>query len=207
MPAADSLAGMNPLLRRALRLARAVAGNAVRDRARRRPVGTPERRRPEAGPRGATFPGDSRGEQHREAGSRSTTRYDVARLGLPEMTYTPRGDDQPDPGEVVWTWVPYDDDPGQGKDRPVLVLAREGAGLVATQMTSQDHDQDAADEARWGRYWHDIGSGDWDAQGRPSEVRLDTLLWVDPLAVRREGGALDAHRFQNVVRALREHHG
>ena len=28
-----------------------------------------------------------------------------------------------DPGEVVWGWVPYEDDPAQGKDRPVLLLA------------------------------------------------------------------------------------
>ena len=36
--------------------------------------------------------------------------------------YAPEIDGEPDPGEVVWAWVPYEDDPTQGKDRPVLLL-------------------------------------------------------------------------------------
>ena len=36
--------------------------------------------------------------------------------------YAPEIDGEPDPGEVVWAWVPYEDDPSQGKDRPVLLL-------------------------------------------------------------------------------------
>ena len=42
-------------------------------------------------------------------------------------TYAPEIDGEPDPGEVVWAWVPYEDDPSQGKDRPVLVLGRARA--------------------------------------------------------------------------------
>ena len=42
--------------------------------------------------------------------------------------YAPEIDGEPDPGEVVWGWVPYEDDPSQGKDRPVLVLATAGSG-------------------------------------------------------------------------------
>ena len=38
------------------------------------------------------------------------------------VTYQPERDGDPDPGEVVWTWVPYEDDPEQGKDRPVVVI-------------------------------------------------------------------------------------
>ena len=38
--------------------------------------------------------------------------------------YTPELDGEPDPGEVVWTWVPYEDDPMQGKDRPVVIVGR-----------------------------------------------------------------------------------
>lgn len=34
-------------------------------------------------------------------------------------------DGDPDPGEVVWTWVPYGDDPSQGKDREGAVLERD----------------------------------------------------------------------------------
>jgi hypothetical protein len=89
------------------------------------------------------------------------------------MEYTPTPDGRPDPGEIVWTWVAYEDDPSLGKDRPVLLVARAGEVLVGLMLTSQDHDRDAADEASFGRYWVDIGSGPWDAQGRPSEVRVD----------------------------------
>jgi hypothetical protein len=121
------------------------------------------------------------------------------------FSYTPVADGSADPGEVVWAWVPYEDDPAQGKDRPVLVLGREGGQLLALMLTSKDHDRDAGAEARAGRYWLDIGSGDWDSQGRPSEVRLDRLLRLDPQAVRREGAALDRSRFECVVSAAAPH--
>jgi len=203
-------AAMSSILRRALRVAGRAAGDAARQYLSRRTDdpsrGQPRRPRRDAGPRGTSSPHASAGDQQVEAASRETVEYDVARLGLPELDYAPRHDDQPDPGEVVWTWVPYDDDPGRGKDRPALVLAREGAGLVVAQMTSKDHDRDAADEARHGRRWIDVGSGDWDSRGRESEVRLDRLLLVEPMAVRRNGGSLDRDRFEEVAAALRAHH-
>ncbi|WP_167145783.1 type II toxin-antitoxin system PemK/MazF family toxin [Actinomyces sp. ZJ308] len=132
--------------------------------------------------------------------------YDVAVLGLPAFSYSPDPDGDADPGEVVWTWVPFEEDPAQGKDRPVLVLARHETRLVVAQMTSKDHDRDAAQEARWGRFWHDVGTGGWDRQGRPSEVRLDRLLLVEPAAVRREGATMSREVFDGVVVALRRHH-
>ncbi|QSR32614.1 growth inhibitor PemK [Nocardioides sp. S5] len=121
--------------------------------------------------------------------------------------YAPEIDGEPDPGEVVWAWVPYEDDPSQGKDRPVLVLDTAGDGeadgWVGLMLSSQDHDRDAADEARHGRYWMDVGSGGWDSQGRPSEVRLDRLIHLERDGVRREGAALDARIFDEVVAAVR----
>ena len=127
-------------------------------------------------------------------------------LGLPDFAYSPDPDGEADPGEVVWAWVPFEEDPAQGKDRPVLVLARHETRLVVAQMTSKDHDRDAAQEARWGRFWHDVGTGDWDRQGRPSEVRLDRLLLVEPASVRREGATMKREVFDGVVAALRHHH-
>lgn len=122
-------------------------------------------------------------------------------------TYLPEADGLPDPGEVVWTWVPYEDDPAQGKDRPVLVLARTAdAVLLCLQLTSQDHDRDAEQEASWGRHWMDVGTGDWDHERRPSEVRLDRLLRLPEAEVRREGAALDRSTFDAVVAAAREFH-
>ena len=127
--------------------------------------------------------------------------------GVPDVEYRPRDDDRPDPGEVCWAWVPYDEGDGRGKDRPVLVIGRRDHDLLALQLSSQDHDLDAADEARHGRYWTDIGTGAWDRQGRPSEVRLDRLLVLDPARVRREGAALDRERFDRVIAEARRVQG
>jgi len=125
-------------------------------------------------------------------------------------SYAPEADGQPDPGEVVWGWVPFEEDPTQGKDRPVLLIGHtvvEGEELWAGLMlTSKDHDLDAADEARYGRYWMDIGTGDWDAERRPSEVRLDRLVLLRDDAIRREGAALPQEVFERVVAAAREYH-
>jgi hypothetical protein len=119
------------------------------------------------------------------------------------VSYTPRADGDADPGEVVWAWVPYEEGDGRGKDRPVLVVGREGDRLLALALTSKDHDRDAAQEAAAGRRWMDVGAGGWDRERRPSEVRLDRLLRLDPEAVRREGAALDRARFDAVVTEMR----
>jgi PemK-like, MazF-like toxin of type II toxin-antitoxin system len=121
-------------------------------------------------------------------------------------SYSPEPDGRPDPGEVVWAWVAYEDDPSRGKDRPVLVVGRDGDVLLGLQLTSKDHDRDAEDEARYGRYWMDIGSGDWDAEHRPSEVRLDRLITLRTDAIRREGAAVPRDVFDRVVAAARQHH-
>lgn len=122
-------------------------------------------------------------------------------------TYAPSDNGVPDPGEIVWAWVPFEEDHTQGKDRPVLVVGLRERRLLALMLTSQDHDGDARDEARYGRYWVDIGTGAWDRQRRPSEVRVDRVLQLDPSAVRREGARLDAARFAAVAAGLREHRG
>lgn len=122
--------------------------------------------------------------------------------GVVRAEYSPSLDGDADPGEVVWTWVPFEEDHSRGKDRPVLVVGRDGRWLLGLMLTSKDHDADAADEARHGRRWLDLGSGPWDTAGRPSEVRLDRVLRVDPSRVRREGAILDRDRFDAVVAAL-----
>ncbi len=123
--------------------------------------------------------------------------------GAPDLAYAPKPDGRPDPGEIVWTWVPYEEDHSQGKDRPVLIVGRDGEWLLALMLTSKDHDRDLAQEARHGRTWQDIGSGAWDGRGRPSEVRVDRVLRVDAAAVRREGAVLDRARFDLVAAAVR----
>ncbi|MGN8246161.1 type II toxin-antitoxin system PemK/MazF family toxin [Cellulomonas soli] len=142
-----------------------------------------------------------------------TTPGSPARTALPDHVgpvrtrYSPSPDGRPDPGEIVWTWVAYEDDPSRGKDRPVLLVGRDGPVLLALPLTSKDHDTDAADEARHGRAWVDIGTGGWDSRRRPSEVRLDRVLRIDPATVRREGAVLPRDTFLRVTDSLARHHG
>jgi len=127
--------------------------------------------------------------------------------GTVRVEYTPHPDDGvADPGEIVWTWVPFEEDFSRGKDRPVLVVGWDEPFLLALILTSKDHDRDAADEARWGRVWLDIGSGSWDKEHRPSEVRLDRVLRIDPQQVRREGAVIDEQLFNQVAAELHKLH-
>lgn len=127
--------------------------------------------------------------------------------GTVRVEYTPHPDDGvADPGEIVWTWVPFEEDHNRGKDRPVLVVGSDGPWLLALILTSQDHDRDAANEARWGRVWLDIGGGLWDKDGRNSEVRLDRVLRVDPAQVRREGAVIGPDLFHQVAENLHTLH-
>ncbi|WP_406831340.1 type II toxin-antitoxin system PemK/MazF family toxin [Pedococcus sp. KACC 23699] len=180
-----------------------ILGRAVRDGARslgrggarraERPAARPSGERPDGGP----------GRTQKSTPPIPSGSYPGDFTGVPDLRYAANPDGRPDPGEIVWTWVPYEEDHGQGKDRPVLLVGRDGGWLLALMLTSKDHDRDAAQEARHGRRWQDIGSGDWDRQGRPSEVRLDRVIRVDPAAVRREGATLDRARFDLVAAGVR----
>lgn len=124
--------------------------------------------------------------------------------GVPVMVYSPAPDGQPDPGEIVWTWVPFEEDPARGKDRPVLIVGVDGPWLLCVALTSKDHDVDAEQEAAAGRDWVDIGAGAWDRRGRPSEVRINRIVRIDPGTIRREGAVLERERFELVAVAIRE---
>ena len=90
----------------------------------------------------------------------------------------------------------------------MLIIARDPGRpgwLLGLQLTSADHDRDAEQEARAGRYWVDVGPGGWDRQGRPSEVRVNRILRVDPGAVRRQSVSLSEERFDEVARAVARH--
>ena len=112
------------------------------------------------------------------------------------IVYAPDLDGAADPGEIVWTWVPYEDDPDQGKDRPVLVVGRDNASLLGLMLSSKTHRSD--DES-----WMDLGAGTWDAEQRESFIRLDRVLVVDEHGIRREGAILDRDRFDEVAARLR----
>ena len=128
--------------------------------------------------------------------SRDVAGPDVDLAGI-RIEYSPSMDGDPDPGEVVWTWVPYEDDPAQGKDRPVVVIGWRGPMLAAVPLTSKPHDNEPQVA---------VGTGPWDREGRPSYAKVERILDVDPHQVRREGAILPRARFDDVVARLRTLH-
>lgn len=116
------------------------------------------------------------------------------------LDYAPQLDGAADPGEVVWTWVPFEEDASQGKDRPVLVVGREGDRLLGLMLSSQDYHRRDPE-------WFGLGSGAWDGEHRPSWVRLDRVIDVPEDGIRREGAVLDRSRFDQVADRLRQQHG
>ena len=137
------------------------------------------------------------------AGTGTVANYPGDFRGAVTVRYAPHPDGSPDPGEVVWTWVPYEEDHTRGKDRPVLLIGHNGRHLLGLMLTSRDHDQDA----HASRDYVDIGTGAWDRQSRPSEAKLDRILQLSPERIRREGAVLDRRHFDVVAAALQERHG
>ena len=134
----------------------------------------------------------------RPAGASAGAGYAGDYTGPVTPVYAPQPDGDPDPGEVVWAWVPYEDDPSQGKDRPVLLIGGSGGLLLGLMMTSRDRNNRNASDPRY----LDVGTGPWDSKGRPSEVKLDRVLQLEPGSVRREGAIMDRNVFQTVARRL-----
>jgi hypothetical protein len=175
---------LRPLGKLILRSFKALGGSSAKNA----PVGSPrhQTRQPAVG--------------HQPAASQRDYPGDF--VGAAKLHYSPKPDGRPDPGEIVWTWVPYEEDFSQGKDRPVLLIGRDGEWLLGLMLTSKDHD----DGRRAGDYV-DVGVGQWDRQGRPSEVKIDRVIRVNPEAIRREGAVLGKPAFLEVSRALRDRHG
>jgi hypothetical protein len=117
------------------------------------------------------------------------------------VAYTPDRDGEPDPGEVVWTWVPYEDDPRQGKDRPVVVIGSIGARLAVVPLSSRSPDGRPDPSA-----WVPVGTGGWDREHRDSYANVERVLKVAADDVRREGSTLDRPRFDAVVAAVGRRH-
>lgn len=111
--------------------------------------------------------------------------------------YDPHLDGDPDPGEVVWTWVPYEEDPSQGKDRPVVVIGRRNDHLLGIALTSRPHPTE---------HQVVVGRGPWDREGRVSYAKVERLLEIDPNQVRREGAVLERGHFDDVVAGVRRAH-
>ncbi|MCW4464835.1 type II toxin-antitoxin system PemK/MazF family toxin [Glutamicibacter sp. MNS18] len=154
------------------------------------------RAQPASGQRGPTPPKPASAPAGRRAtGSGATGSYPGDYSGPVTFEYSPDSNGQPDPGEVVWGWVPYEEDHSQGKDRPVLLVGRDGQWLLGLMLTSKDNTNGQHQD----RDYLDIGTGAWDRQGRPSEVKLDRVIRLAANDVRREGAVLDRERFKRVA--------
>ncbi|MGI9051545.1 MAG: type II toxin-antitoxin system PemK/MazF family toxin [Ilumatobacteraceae bacterium] len=132
-----------------------------------------------------------------EGNSGRTTRREAPRTRAVEsgvrIEYRPVLDGDPDPGEVVWTWVPFEDDPTLGKDRPVVIIGRHRDELSGVALTTKKSDRFETVE---------VGTGPWDSRGRPSYAKVGRLLDIDPDDVRREGAVLNRRRFDTVIQAV-----
>lgn len=110
--------------------------------------------------------------------------------------YAPDMDGQPTAGEVVWIWAPSDGPDRPLRNRALLVVGHTRTtvlGLIISPNPAHAEDP----------LWLDIGTGDWDPSGRQSWLRLDKLLEVPQLAVRRQGTIVPRRRFERVATRLR----
>ena len=146
--------------------------------------------------------GEDRSQERRPAAPRPGTATRSVPTGSRgrAVAYAPQPDGRADPGEVVWTWVAYEQDASKGKDRPVLVVGRDGGTLLGLMLSSQ-----AERDGQQG--WLALGPGSWDREQRPSWVRLDRVLEVDEDGIRREGAVLGRERFDEVAGRLRGSYG
>ena len=158
----------------------AVADASTQDQGRKRWFG---RRRDEPTPATTTEPARPRWRRRRG----------LKPGGVVTIEYSPHIDGDPDPGEIVWTWVPFEEDPSQGKDRPVVIIGRRGNMLVGVPLTTKHDDREPQVE---------VGTGDWDSEHRMSYARIWRLYDVDPHAMRREGAIVTPQTFVDVVKAV-----
>lgn len=130
-------------------------------------------------------------------GQTATRELTASETRLLRPSYEPNPDGDPDPGEVVWTWVPYVENDGRGKDRPVLIIARiDDETTAGCYLSTKQH-----------RGFVSVGTGGWDSQGRESFLSPERVLRVTNGGMRREGHVLDRSRFVDAVAAVVREHG
>lgn len=171
----------------------------IRRAAQSRSTGASGPRRPK-GSKGSHRPGDSRGPgrqrddlpqpgRYGPTATRDLTMDEIERL---QPNYAPAPNGYPDPGEIIWTWVPFAEGNGEGKDRPVLIIARVDArSFAACYLTTKPHPGFVS-----------IGQGAWDRSGRESFISPDRVLCVNNLGVRREGQTVPRASFDKAIAGI-----
>lgn len=132
--------------------------------------------------------------QFGDGATRELRRSEVARL---RPSYDPHPDGDPDPGEIVWTWVPYAENDGRGKDRPVLIIARlSDAAVAGCYLSTKAHPG-----------YVSVGTGGWDSAGRESFLNPERVLRVTNDGMRREGHVLAQADYRWAVERIAALHG
>ncbi|MFJ8936376.1 type II toxin-antitoxin system PemK/MazF family toxin [Streptomyces sp. NPDC102365] len=98
---------------------------------------------------------------------------------------------RPQPAEIWWANVPFEDGPG-AKDRPCLVLSVRGRKAVVAKITTKYHD-----DGRGGVIALPAGSVG-DARGRESFLETGELRGVPVREFRRRVGEVDARVWEQV---------
>ncbi|MBO1417365.1 type II toxin-antitoxin system PemK/MazF family toxin [Streptomyces sp. FH025] len=101
---------------------------------------------------------------------------------------------RPEPQEIWWAEVPFEDGPG-AKDRPCLVLRVRGRTATVAKITSKHH------AGRPGVLALPPGSVG-DRQGRASWLETDELREVPLSAFRRRAGAVDRQVWARAQKVL-----
>lgn len=125
-------------------------------------------------------------------GNGATRDLTLGELKRIRPSYAPDLDGEPDPGEVIWTWVPYVENDGRGKDRPVLIIARlDSESWAACYLSTKQHRDFVA-----------VGTGSWDSQGRVSYLSPERVLRVTEQGMRRESTGVDRAHYDRAVQAI-----
>lgn len=114
------------------------------------------------------------------------------------IVYAPDLDGQTDAGEVVWSWINTKGQSAPPEERAMIVVAHSSTHELLCLLISanKEHNSDS--------HWLSIGTGPWDAAGRPCWVRLDKLVETPELSVRRRGAMVPERRFERIAKEMRQ---
>ena len=141
---------------------------------------------------GLTPDAEDDGLAHREPATVARPTAEMAR----SIVYAPDMDGQTDPGEVVWAPVLLEGDAEKPRERAVVVVGRHKQTLLGALISTHERHADSPT-------WLFIGSGAWDPEGRPSWVRLDKIIEVPEVGIRRSGAMMPRRRFDRIAARLR----
>lgn len=103
----------------------------------------------------------------------------------------------PAPWEIWWAYVEFEDQPGIGKMRPVLVYQTDGKSLVlALKMTTHPIRSGYAGEYEIIDY---AGAG----LKKKTVIRCSKAMWIDKTSFRNRIGMLQPTDIMNVINIMR----